>query len=467
MSDATGRVLDGAGLAAATEQSAQALSRAGVANGALVALMLPNCLAFVPIYLALRKLSATVALVPPKYGPAEIAAIQRGVGPSCFITTTAAARTLAARRIEQLTLTCAPEPLAVAHTAVAEHPALPAGTVLLKFTSGSTGQPKGIALDAANLEAEATNIVTGLRLEPEDRIFAPVPLCHSYGFDLGVLTLLKVGCTLQLEDTFVPRRVLAELAGGKVSIFLGVPAMYRAWLGLPPSSAGALPVRYLLSCTAPLPAAVVTAFHARYGAAICQHYGSSETGAVTTHVPEQVLERPDSVGTAMGDVALRVVDRDGGAVPDGAEGEVVVTSSAVAHGGYVMGAPTDRNPFQPGGYRTGDLGSVQDGFLYVRGRVDDLINVGGFKVSPREVIEALESYPAVAEAAVVGVKDPRGEEVVYAVVALSGAATEGELLAHCRSRLAEYKVPRRIDIRPSLPRGPTGKVQLRAEDLHL
>lgn len=422
--------LDAPGLERAADQLALEFSRAGVKPRSVVALMLPNTLAFVPTYLALRQLDVTIALIPPKYGTAELAAIRRGVHPSYFITADGVAAT------------------------GDSGPAIDAAVI--KFTSGSTGQPKGIALDAAALETEADNIVSGLGLEPGDRILAPVPLCHSYGFDLGVLALLGAGCTLAIDDIFIPRRLLAELASGRVSVFLGVPAMYRAWLALPPvATGGSLPVRYLLSCTAPLPAAVVTAFHARYHTPICQHYGSSETGAVTTHVPAQVLERPDSVGRPMGDVSVTVVD-----------GEVVVTSGALARG-YVMGAPVDRQPFQSDGYHTGDRGRLQDGFLYIEGRIDDLINVGGFKVSPREVVDALESFPAIAEAAVVGVRDSRGEEVVYAVVALAGATTETEILAHCRARLAEYKVPRRVEIRPTLPRGPTGKVQLRADDIRI
>lgn len=427
---APGGTLDAAGLERAADQLAKEFLQAGVKRGSVAALMLPNTLTFVPTYLALRSLDVTVALIPAKYGAAERDAIQRGIHPACFITA------------DGVTFTGDNGP--------------PIDAAVIKFTSGSTGTPKGIPLTPAMLDAEAENIVTSLMLDDCDRIFAPVPLCHSYGFDLGVLALLRTGCTLAIDDAFIPRRVLAELASGRVSIFLGVPAMYRAWLALPAAPAAApFPARYLLSCTAPLPAAVVTAFHARYRSPICQHYGSSETGAVTTHVPSQVLERPDSVGRPMGDVAVKIV-----------AGEVVVASSALARG-YVMGAPTDRQPFQPDGYHTGDRGRLQDGFLYVDGRLDDLINVGGFKVSPREVIDALESFPAVAEAAVVGVRDARGEEVVYAVVALAGAATEAEILAHCRARLAEYKVPRRVEIRPSLPRGPTGKVQLRAEDVRV
>ena len=439
--------LDAAGLERAADRIAVGLTRAGVKSGSVAALMLPNTSAFVPAYVALRALDVTVALVPPKYGAAELESIRRGVSPSCFVTTPAGTQALSPQRVVQV------EHLAVAFTGDS---AVPIEAAILKFTSGSTGQPKGIALDSAALDAEANNVVTGLSLGPGDRILAPVPLCHSYGFDLGLLALLHAGCTLAIEDTFIPRRLLAELKSGRPSVFLGVPAMYRAWLALAAAASdGPIPVRYLLSCTAPLPAAVVTAFHARYHSPICQHYGSSETGAVATHEPSQVLERPDSVGRPMSGVSVSVVND-----------EVVVSSAALARG-YVMGAPTDRQPFQRDGYHTGDRGRLEDGFLYIEGRVDDLINVGGFKVSPREVIDALESFPAVAEAAVVGVRDARGEEVVYAVVALTRESTEEEILAHCRARLAEYKVPRRVEIRPSLPRGPTGKVQLRAEDVRV
>src|SRR6185312_1030817 len=328
--------LDSSALQRATDQLTSALARAGVESGTTVALMLPNSVAFVPTYLALRSLSATVALIPPKYGPAELEAIRQGAGPACFVTTATGARAIDGGRVVPLAVTIGAEPLVVSFCG---ERGAPMDAAVLKFTSGSTGQPKGIALTAAALEGEAANIVGGLSLGPGDHVLAPVPLSHSYGFDLGVLAMLRSGCTLALEDTFVPRRLLAELASGRVTVFLGVPAMYRGWL--------------------------------------------------------------------------------------------------------------------------------EDGFLYIDGRIDDLINVGGFKVSPREVIDALESFPAVAEAAVVGVRDSRGEEVVYAVVALARPATEAEILAHCRTRLAEYKVPRRVEIRTTLPRGPTGKVQLRADDVRV
>jgi long-chain acyl-CoA synthetase len=324
---------------------------------------------------------------------------------------------------------------------------------LLKFSSGSTAEPKGIALTAGNVLAEAETVTATLGVAPGDTVLAGVPLFHSYGFDLGVLPTLVAGSTLVLEDAFVPRRTLASLAGA--TAFLGVPAQYRAFLDTrldsPPDLAG---VRWLLSCTAPLAPETVIAFAERFRAPICQHYGSSETGAVTTHVPDEVLARPASVGRVMGGVELALDD-----------GEVVVRSDAVARR-YVLGAPPAPSPLGEGTFRTGDLGSLDsDGFLTLHGRRDALINVGGLKVSPAEVAATLERHPAVREAAVLGVPDGRGEEVVFAAVALGGPVDETELLTFCRSSLAEYKVPRRIEIRDELPRTAAGKVRLRLEDL--
>lgn len=149
----------------------------------------------------------------------------------------------------------------------------------------------------------------------------------------------------------------------------------------------------------------------------------------------------------------------------GAEGEVVVASGAVARG-YVLGAPPGPSPFRAGAFWMGDLGSMDaDGFLTLLGRRDALINVGGLKVSPAEVAAALERHPAVREAAVLGVADGHGDEVPWAAVALSASADESELLAFCRAALAEYKVPRRIEIHDELPRTASGKVRLTREDL--
>lgn len=426
---------------------------AGVPEGAVVGLSLPNSPRFLEAFLALCRLDATVALLSPQYRPGELSAIAAGVTPACVVVDRSSAPAVAdavptarSAAVDGLEVLVPSGPPAEAEAA---------GTALLKFSSGSTAEPKGIALSAANVLAEVENVVETLGLGEGDRILAAVPLFHSYGFDLGVLPALYAGSTLVLEDVFVPRRTLAALAGSDLAAFLGVPAQYRAFLATrtdaPLDLSG---IRWLLSCTAPLAAEVVTAFADRFGAPICQHYGSSETGAVTTHIPSEVLSRPESVGRSMAGVEVAIVD-----------GEVVVESAAVAEG-YVLGAPPGPSPFRAGSFWTGDLGSMDaDGFLTVLGRRDALINVGGLKVSPAEVAATLERHPAVREAAVVGLPDGQGDELPYAVVELSAPADESELLAFCSGTLAEYKLPRRIEIRDSLPRTAAGKVRLTAEDL--
>jgi long-chain acyl-CoA synthetase len=435
----------------------------GVQEGGIAGLALGNSPRFPTAFLALCRIGTTIALLPPQYGRTELTAIVEGVGLSSIIVDGAAGPRIPAAipiarasTVDDLSVLV---PASVRETAVEEDEAL------LKFSSGSTALPKGIALSTDNLLAEAENVTTTLDLGPGDRVLSGVPLFHSYGFDLGLLPTLYAGATLLLEDSFVPRRTMRKLVGG-VAAFLGVPAQYKALLSTSNASA---PVnlsesRWLLSCTAPLAPETVMEFLERFRAPICQHYGSSETGAVTNHLPSEVARKPGSVGKPISGVEVSVAEQ-GQALAPGAEGEVVVQSLAIARR-YVLGAPPGPSPLGDGIFRTGDLGSLDDeGFLTLVGRRDAMINVGGLKVSPAEVSATLERHPAVREAAVLGFPDGHDEEVVFAAVALDRPVGEEELLAFCRGALAEHKVPRRIQVRDALPRTATGKVRLGVEDL--
>ena len=436
---------------------------AGAAEGAVVGLALPNSARFVAAFLALCRLDATTALVSPQYGRAELEPIGTRLRPSCLITEDRLAKRLLEgfpnARIERF------DGLALLYPRdTGPSPGPPAA--LLKFSSGSTAEPKGIALDAANILAEAENVTSTLGLRSGDSVLAGVPLTHSYGFDLGVLQTLYAGTTLVLEDAFVPRRTAATLADRGIAAFLGVPAQYRILLATRMSAVPDLSrVRWLLSCTAPLGPEPIAAFHERFHGLICQHYGSSETGAVTTHVPSEVLRKLRSVGRAMPGVRLRIAREDGTDAAVGEEGGVVVAGAAVARR-YVLGAGAGASPFREGACWTGDVGALDgDGFLVVHGRRGTMINVGGLKVSPAEVVAALERHPAVREAAAVGVSGAGGEEVLHAAVVPAGPVSESELLALCRSLLSEHKVPRRIEFRQELPKTASGKVRLVAEDI--
>lgn len=452
-----GGSLDGSELRRAAAALFSALQRSGLRGDGVVGLALDPARALVPALLASWGRGATVVLVPPALGTAELAAVASGLSPTVIVTTEAeaariagaiggTASALAVDGLPPLALVARPRRAAAADLA---------GAALVKLSSGSTGAPKAVVLTHANVAAEAAAVAAALSLGPGDRVVAPVPLTHSYGFDLAVLAVLASGAVLDQRPVLSPRRALADMADA--TVYLGVPAIYRMAAEIPvfapPDLTGA---RFLLSCTAPLAPQLIHRFSGRFGAVICQHYGSSETGAVANHAPDRVLERPESVGRAIRGVSVRVA-------PD--TGELLVESPAVA-ARYALGGPDGAAPLADGRFRTGDLAEIDsDGFICIRGRRDTVINVGGLKVSPQEVCEALERHPAVRQAAVVGVPDGRGDEVVAAAVVLARAVPDAELIAHCSGELAEHKVPRRIVVCESLPVGPSGKVRLRAEDL--
>ncbi len=458
-------------LFAAADSFATRLAKSGLNEGRTVALCLENSVSFVPAVLALMKARASIALVSPRYGPSEMRAIIDGIRPAFLLCGTSFPAELgphigpaqyrevgsSSRILKGMILGS----MAVSQPGFSE-------CAVLKATSGSTGVAKVVGLSSDNVIAEAQTIIETMRCTPADKILCVTPMCHSYAFDLGVLTMLASGAELVIHGPFVPRKTIREIETRGITVFLGVPSIYRTLLDVRltqnPDLSGA---RYLLSCTAPLSPELIEMFYKRFNAVLCQHYGSSETGAVALHTPAEVRNYPDAVGRPMTGVTVQIVNGEGKPVSPGSEGEVLVTSSAVGSG-YIMGQPNGRTSFSKSSFRMPDLGRIdQGGFLHITGRTDDVIEVGGLKVSPLEITNVLQRCAQVREAAVIGMTDSRGESVIYAAVTLIEPTTERELLAFCRSQLADYKVPRRIEILPEFPRTPSGKISLRKDHIFL
>ncbi|MEM7200642.1 MAG: class I adenylate-forming enzyme family protein [Planctomycetota bacterium] len=468
-------------LAEQASELAAALRAAGVREHGLGLLMLPSSVAFVAAFLALTRLPATAALVSTRFRESELRAIAATVRPDFVLVlprdAAEAAAQLDVESAHDLTLPGSGQTLRLLRLRATAPSVLDvperfglrdAGSypTLVKFSSGSTGVPKAVLWTAANVCAAAANVVETFGLDASDVVLAPVPLAHSYGFDLGVLPVAFAGTSLAIRRRPSWKAILAELADGRVSVFLGVPAVYhllnRTRLDPAPDLSA---TRYLLSCTAPLPVDVAEAFSQRFHASICQHYGSSETGGISLCHPSESAQQPDSVGRAMPGVELSIVGPHGETLPAGSRGEVVIGGAATA-AGYIRGA-TERDAgvgFRDGRYWTGDIGSLDaDGFLRLDRTRPGVVHVGGWKVSLAEVARVLESHPLVRESAVADVEDARGMARIVAAVTLQGpvegaTVEEATLMEFCRARLADYKQPRRVYIVEELPRTANGEI---------
>lgn len=326
---------------------------------------------------------------------------------------------------------------------------------LLPFTSGTTGRPKCVRLTGRNLLASATYSAARLDVVPDDRWLACLPPCHVGGIAPLVRSAVY-GTTTVFQSAFDPDATARAIEAHRVTSVSLVPTMLRRLLDdgwRPPDR-----LRFVLLGGGPARPGLLERCE-RLGVPVCPTYGTTETASqVATATPETAFSNPGTVGPPLDGVDVAVVDDDGRSCDPGEAGEVVVVGPIVAPG-YLDAAATDE-AFRADGFHTGDLGYRDEaGHLWVEGRVDDLIRTGGETVRPATVADALRSHDGVAEAAVVGLRDPKwGERVAAAVVPVGDLVDETALREHCRDRLAGYEVPKGITVVEELPRTASGTV---------
>lgn len=337
-------------------------------------------------------------------------------------------------------------------------------TAVVIYTSGTSGDPKGVCLSFDNVVSNATSCIQHVRITPDQVLFSVIPQFHSFGFTAMTAVPLILGGTVWYLPRFSPATVLETIRDKQVTIFMAVASLYAALARVksaPPDVCASL--KLAVSGGEPLPAAVAAAFRERFGLDLIEGYGLTESSpVVAVNVPWDM--RPGSVGRALPGVQVQAVDEQGRPLGPGLDGELVIRGHCVMQG-YLNKPAETAAAIRDGALYTGDIGHVDaEGFIYITGRAKEMIIVGGENVFPREIEAALLDHPAVAEAAVIGTKDPlRGELPAAFVILREGAsATETELREHCRGRLAGYKVPRFVQIEKDLPRGPTGKILKRA-----
>ena len=452
------------------------LNNMGIGRNDRVAMVLPNGPEMAAAFLAVAA-GATTAPLNPNYKQDEFAfylsdlnakalLIQRGMD--------SPARAVAAEKnipiIELIPEEAGP---AGAFTLQPQKPMFgapaqggPAGAedvALVLHTSGTTSRPKIVPLRQINVTASAYHIGRTLLLRPDDVCLNIMPLFHIHGLIAAVLSSVAAGGAVSCTPGYSSSRFFASFDDVKPSWYTAVPTMHQDILGLAPRNTSIIKagrLRFIRSSSSSLPPQVMTAVEAAFGVPVIESYGMTEAAHQMASNPLPPGKRfPGSVGIAAGP-EIAIMSEAGELLPSGALGEVVIRGRNVT-AGYENNPSANATAFTDGWFRTGDQGIIDaDGYLRLTGRLKELINRGGEKISPLEVDTVIMDHPAVEQCLTFAMPDERlGEEVAAAIVLRPGlTATDTELREFAAQRLAAFKVPRKIIFLAEIPKGATGKL---------
>jgi acyl-CoA synthetase (AMP-forming)/AMP-acid ligase II len=481
--------MDYAGLRALSGDVAAALHGAGVGRGDRVAIVLPNGPEMAAAFVTVAQVATTCPLNPAykqdefafyledlkaravilmegEAGPAHEAAtglglpvirLRPGEGP-------AGSFTLHAEGAEGAADTSAPGPGDVDTAAPG-----PGDVALILHTSGTTSRPKIVPLLQSNLAASARNIGASLDLSPADRCLNVMPLFHIHGLIAAVSASLAAGASVCCAPGFDALKFFGWMKETRPSWYTAVPTMHQAILaraGRNAETIAEVPLRFLRSSSASLPGPVMEQLAETFGAPVIEGYGMTEaTHQMASNPLPPRAQKPGSVGVEAGPLVRIAHEIEDRLVSPSDVGEVVISGPNVTPGYEGNPEANAKSFFEAEGrrwFRTGDQGTFDaEGYLTLTGRLKEIINRGGEKVSPLEVDGVLSAHPAVAQVVTFALPHPKlGEEVAAAVVLREGAeADEAGIRAFAGERLAAFKVPRKVVILDEIPKGATGKLQ--------
>ena len=438
------------------EAIGRALALAGVRRDDVVAVVLPNGIEIFLTFLGIASVAACAPLNPAS-PRSEVELYLGELRPRAVVVekrdcaAAAVAREMGIRVSEYAELRQGNQPGPNIESAES------GDTALVLFTSATTDRAKAVPLTHGNLAAMAANTQRALRLTESDRFLSLMPLFHLQGL-MSALAQVLAGGSVVFTGGFAAGHLETWIRTYAPTWYTAGPALHTSIVAAPWTDPGRL--RFARSIGARMEPQLMAELERKLGVPVLEGYGLTETGLVTSNEPPPGRRKPGSVGKSCGpDIA--VVDVHGARLGPQQEGEIAVRGPCVMKG-YRENEVATRNAFRNGWFLTGDLGRLdEEGFLYVTGRIKEMINRGGAKVLPAEIDEVLMAHPAVKKAAAFGRPHPTlQEDVAAAVVLHAGAeASERELRSYAAGQLALYKVPRRILFVDSIPVGPTGKVR--------
>jgi long-chain acyl-CoA synthetase len=497
---------------------AASLAELGIVKGDRVGIMLPNCPQYIIAAFAVLRLGAVVVNINPAYTAREFLIVVRDSTPRIVITIDGLAPlvlgVLAQTSVERVivsslaeySVAAAPPPqidgaLTLAHLLASGADQTsdfrlqtsdfgrqtsdfklltsvviaPDDLAVLQYTGGTTGTPKGAMLTHGNIWANVVQTESwtnpAYTLTGNERYLVVIPYFHIYAFSVCMMVGLRIGALQIIHPKYDPEQVLASIRDFSPTYFPAVPTVFVSLLNHPKvREYGLDKVRLFNSGGAPCPVEVMEEFERRIGRPLNEGYGLSETSPVTHSTPQLALRKLGTIGLPFPDTDMKVVDVETGTreLPVGEIGELCIAGPQVMRGYWnkpdesadVLRTHADGRVW----FHTGDIARMdEDGYTSIVQRKKDMIIVDGYNVYPSDVESVLYAHPAVRLAAVIGVPDTYHGEIVKACIALKpgASASADEVIAHCRTSLTEYKVPRLVEIRDTLPMSAVGKILYR------
>ena len=449
---------------------ANALRAHGVQRGDRVALYLPNIAAFAVCYLGALKVGAIAVSINAIFKSDEVKHILTDSGASVLFTVGDLLAHVPRRECPALTHVVVCEGDAQGNPALDDWLSRASSDgravdldrdelAVLLYTSGTTGSPKGAALSHGNVVFNSYASAHHMGMRPTDRALLFLPLFHVFGQNAIMNAAFVAGTSLVLHRRFVPDLILASIARERVTMFFAVPTIFINLLNGDLTRADLASIRYEFSAAATMPQEISRRWTERFRRPVFEGYGLTECSPFAAY-NHDFRHKVGTVGTAVENVEIKILDEGDREVPRGAWGEICIQGPGVMKGYW--GKPEETAKAIRGGWlHSGDIGTMDDeGYVSIVDRVKDMINVSGFKVWPAEVEQALYRHPAVREVAVYGVSDPvKGEAVRAAIVLREGtAATAEEIIGFCRNHMAVYKAPGSVEFVTEFPKSATGKI---------
>jgi len=458
-----------------TDVIARGLEKIGVGKGDRVGILLPNCHEVLESYYGIWKSGGVSVSMNPMFTQREIEYVINDSGANYLITSSIFKDRVEAARPNMPSLKgvimvspeVVPDTIPYAEIGqgaerIDDRGINPIDPAQIMYTSGTTGKPKGAVLPHNGFIATVSAMTEAGYYTESDSTVCALPFFHAFAVLVFIANVVAAGDGVVIHERFDPEAVLRDIGKYGTTIYFGVPTMYSFMLDtFDPSRHDMSKLRLGITGAAPVPIHVMREIEEKFGIIIIEAYGQTESCGAITFEDLNRERRPGSCGHVLPGLEAKIVDENDKELPDGDVGEIIMKRGPTCMLGYWNMPEANEETFRNGWLHTGDMGRRdKDGYFYIVDRLKDMIITGGFNIYPKEIEDVLYAHPAVLEATVVGAPDQAKGELAraYVVFKEGQSATEEELEAFCRQKLAAYKIPRSYEVRDTLPKNPQGKI---------